>query len=64
MYTRVRKVLVMSDVPRSLDSLKVGDYRNYLWGKKIRICSMESAITGLKRISRKRVVISYYLGLC
>jgi hypothetical protein len=33
-YTRVRKVLVTSDVSRSLDSLKLGDCRSYLRGKK------------------------------
>jgi len=33
-YTRVRKVLVTSDVSRSLDSLKQGDCRSYLRGKK------------------------------
>jgi len=56
-YTRVRKVLVKCDVSRNFNSLKLGHCRNYLRGKKIWIlCSMESAITGLKKISGKRAV--------
>ena len=33
-YTRFRKVLVTPDVSRSLDNLKLGDFRSYLWAKK------------------------------
>jgi len=33
-HTRFRKVLVTPDVSRSLDNLKLGDFRSYLWGKK------------------------------
>ena len=55
-YTPVLKVHGTSNAPRSLDSFEVGDCRNYLWGKFFWMCSIGSAITGLKEFSRKRVV--------